>query len=58
VAKAGEFLYVPPGHDTWVVGDEPYVLLPIIGGRNYAAWSGRKARIERTRGNVDEGKER
>jgi hypothetical protein len=25
VAKAGEFLYVPPGHDSWVVGDEPYV---------------------------------
>jgi quercetin dioxygenase-like cupin family protein len=22
---AGDFFYVPPGHDSWVVGDEPYV---------------------------------
>jgi hypothetical protein len=37
VAKAGEFFYVPPGHDSWVVGDEPYVSLHIMGGENYAA---------------------
>jgi rhodanese-related sulfurtransferase len=32
-----EFFYVPPGHDSWVVGDEPYVSLHIMGGENYAA---------------------
>jgi hypothetical protein len=37
VAKAGEFFYVPPGHDSWVVGDEPYVSLHIMGGESYAA---------------------
>jgi hypothetical protein len=36
VAKAGEFFYVPPGHDSWVVGDEPYVSLHIMGGEKYA----------------------
>jgi len=25
VMPAGDFFYVPPGHDSWVVGDEPYV---------------------------------
>jgi hypothetical protein len=29
--------YVPPGHDSWVVGDEPYVSLHIVGGEDYAA---------------------
>ena len=37
VAKAGEFFYVPPGHDSWVVGDEPYVSLHLMGGEKYAA---------------------
>jgi uncharacterized RmlC-like cupin family protein len=23
--KGGDFFYVPPGHDSWVVGDEPWV---------------------------------
>jgi hypothetical protein len=36
VAKAGEFFYVPPGHDSWVVGDAPYVSLHIMGGERYA----------------------
>lgn len=36
LAKAGEFFYVPPGHDSWVVGDEPYVSLHIMGGETYA----------------------
>jgi quercetin dioxygenase-like cupin family protein len=30
VLRAGEFFYVPPGHDSWVVGDEPYVSLHIL----------------------------
>jgi quercetin dioxygenase-like cupin family protein len=33
----GEFFYVPPGHDSWVVGDEPYVSLHVMGSERYAA---------------------
>jgi quercetin dioxygenase-like cupin family protein len=36
VMSAGEFFYVPPGHDSWVVGDEPYVSLHIMGSEVYA----------------------
>jgi quercetin dioxygenase-like cupin family protein len=36
VMKPGDFFYVPPGHDSWVVGDEPYVSLHIVGGEDYA----------------------
>jgi quercetin dioxygenase-like cupin family protein len=37
VMKEGDFFYVPPGHDSWVVGDEPYVSLHILGSEDYAA---------------------
>jgi quercetin dioxygenase-like cupin family protein len=37
VMRAGDFFYVPPGHDSWVVGDEPYVSLHILGSEKYAA---------------------
>ena len=37
VMRAGDFFAVPPGHDSWVVGDEPYVSLHIVGGERYAA---------------------
>ena len=37
VMRAGDFFYVPPGHDSWVVGDEPYVSLHILGSEAYAA---------------------
>jgi len=37
VMSAGDFFYVPPGHDSWVVGDEPYVSLHILGSEGYAA---------------------
>ena len=37
VMRSGEFFYVPPGHDSWVVGDEPYVSLHIMGSETYAA---------------------
>jgi quercetin dioxygenase-like cupin family protein len=37
VMRAGEFFYVPPGHDSWVVGDEPYISLHIMGSERYAA---------------------
>ena len=28
--------YIPPGHDSWVVGDEPYVSLHLLGAADYA----------------------
>jgi quercetin dioxygenase-like cupin family protein len=36
VMREGDFFHVPPGHDSWVVGDEPYVSLHIVGGERYA----------------------
>ena len=36
IMRAGDFFYVPPGHDSWVVGDEPYVSLHIMGSEDYA----------------------
>ena len=29
----GEAMYVPPGHDAWVVGNEPFVALDFTGGK-------------------------
>jgi quercetin dioxygenase-like cupin family protein len=37
VMKEGDFFYVPPGHDSWVVGDEPYVSLHVMGSESYAS---------------------
>lgn len=35
---AGELFYVPPvPHDSWVVGDAPYVSLHFLGADHYAA---------------------
>jgi quercetin dioxygenase-like cupin family protein len=36
VMREGDFFYIPPGHDSWVVGDKPYVSLHILGGESYA----------------------
>lgn len=34
---AGELFYIPPiPHDSWVVGDEPYVSLHFLGADHYA----------------------
>lgn len=33
----GDLCYIPPGHDSWVVGDEPYVSLHFVGAEAYAA---------------------
>ena len=33
----GDVFHVPPGHDSWVVGDEPYVSLHLLGAGAYAA---------------------
>ena len=36
--RAGELFYIPPEpHDSWVVGDEPYVSLHFLGADAYAA---------------------
>jgi len=35
--KAGDVFYVPPGHDSWVVGDEPYVSIHLMGANDYAS---------------------
>jgi quercetin dioxygenase-like cupin family protein len=37
VMAPGEFFYIPPGHDSWVVGDEPYVSLHVMGSESYAS---------------------
>ena len=34
--KAGDVFYIPPGHDSWVVGDESYVSLHLLGAQDYA----------------------
>jgi quercetin dioxygenase-like cupin family protein len=35
--RAGDIFYIPPEpHDSWVVGDEPYVSLHFMGATDYA----------------------
>jgi quercetin dioxygenase-like cupin family protein len=35
--RAGELFYIPPvPHDSWVIGDEPYVSLHFLGAEHYA----------------------
>jgi uncharacterized RmlC-like cupin family protein len=41
--RAGDIFYIPPGppgHDSWVVGDVPYVSLHFLGAGDYAAGHG------------------
>jgi hypothetical protein len=38
----GEALYVPPGHDAWVVGNEPFVAVDFTGMKEYAATTSKK----------------
>jgi uncharacterized protein DUF861 len=33
----GDLFAIPPGHDSWVVGGEPYVSLHLMGADRYAA---------------------
>src|SRR3954453_3558555 len=35
--RAGDIFYIPPGHDSWVVGTDPYVSLHFMGAEDYAA---------------------
>ena len=37
VMQPGDLFSIPPGHDSWVVGDEPYVSLHLQGATTYAA---------------------
>jgi len=34
--RAGNLFYIPPGHDSWVVGNESYVSLHFMGAGDYA----------------------
>jgi quercetin dioxygenase-like cupin family protein len=35
--RAGDLFHIAPGHDSWVIGDEPYVSLHLMGASDYAA---------------------
>ena len=37
ILRAGDISYVAPGHDSWVVGDEQYISLHLLGAGDYAA---------------------
>ena len=37
IMRPGDLFHVAPGHDSWVVGDEPYVSLHFLGAAAYAA---------------------
>ncbi len=32
----GDLFHIPPGHDSWVIGNEPYVSLHFLGSDRYA----------------------
>ena len=32
----GDAMYLQPGHDAWIVGDEPCVVFDFVGFKNYA----------------------
>jgi hypothetical protein len=32
----GDLFEIAPGHDSWVVGDQPYVSLHLLGASGYA----------------------
>ncbi len=34
--RAGDLFAIGPGHDSWVVGEEPYVSLHFLGAQEYA----------------------
>ncbi len=35
----GDYILCPPGHDAWTVGDEPCVILDVVGASQYAQGS-------------------
>jgi mannose-6-phosphate isomerase-like protein (cupin superfamily) len=38
----GEAMYIPPGHDAWVAGNEPFVAVDFTGMKGYAATTSTK----------------
>ena len=48
VMGPGDLFYVPPGHDSWVVGDEPYVSLHFMGADDYGALRGPDGGVDRS----------
>jgi quercetin dioxygenase-like cupin family protein len=34
--RAGDIFHIAPGHDSWVLGEEPYVSLHFLGADQYA----------------------
>ena len=38
----GEAIYIPPGHDAWVAGNEPFVAVDFTGMKEYAATASNK----------------
>ena len=36
VLEPGDLFFIRPGHDSWVVGNEPYVSLHLLGASEYA----------------------
>ena len=34
--RQGDVFYIGPGHDSWVIGHEPYVSLHLMGASDYA----------------------
>ena len=34
--RAGDVFYIAPGHDSWIIGNEPYVSLHFLGAESYA----------------------
>jgi quercetin dioxygenase-like cupin family protein len=32
----GDLFFIQPGHDSWVIGDQPYVSLHLLGAGDYA----------------------
>jgi hypothetical protein len=38
----GEAMYIPPGHDGWVVGNEPFVAIDFTGMKEYATSTSKK----------------
>ena len=43
VMEPGDLFAIPGGHDSWVVGDEPYVSLHLQGATGYASSHGEEA---------------
>lgn len=37
ILKPGDIFYVPPGHDSWVVGNDEYSSLHLMGAGEYTA---------------------